>query len=161
MKDFINEANKTNSQKRDCTKDKKDVITMIEKLQKELLDLRDDHRSSKDRIRALELQVPQKAETKELAKVQEYLDLLPTKDEVVQLRSYLKNSIEKFTTDNKDFSSEFYQHMAIIRRYDEVLSDKASKHSIYETETRLNDLYKPKMKTLDERITINHKLITE
>lgn len=73
----------------------------------------------------------------------------------------MKNSIEKFTTENKDFSNEFYQHMAIIRRYDEVLSDKASKHSIYETETRLNDLYKPKMKTLDERITTNHKLITE
>ena len=57
MKDYINEVNKTNSQKRDCTKDKKDLITMIEKFQKELLDLRDDHRSSKDRIRTLELQI--------------------------------------------------------------------------------------------------------
>ena len=42
---------------------------MIEKFQKELLDLRDDHRSSKDRIRTLELQIQEKAETKALSKV--------------------------------------------------------------------------------------------
>ena len=42
---------------------------MIEKLQKELLDLRDDHRSSKDRIRSLELKIEEKAEKKALDKV--------------------------------------------------------------------------------------------
>ena len=80
------------------------MITMIEKLQKELLDLRDDHRSSKERIRTLELSNEEKAEKKALAKVQEYLDLLPTKDEVVQLRTYMKQSIEKFTAENRDFT---------------------------------------------------------
>ena len=74
--------------------------------------------------------IEHKAEKKELGKVQVYLDLLPTKDEVVQLRGHMKSSIEKFTIENRDFTSEFHAHLAIIRRYDEVLSDKASKHSV-------------------------------
>lgn len=130
MKDYVGEANRSNSQKRDCLKDKKETITMVEKLQKDLLELRDDHRWSKDRLRSLEQAIGLKAEKKALDKVQEYLDLLPTKDEVVQLRSYMKSSIEKFTSENKDFTGEFQAHLAIIRRYDEVLSDKASKHSV-------------------------------
>lgn len=71
--------------------------------------------------------------------MQGFLDLLPTKDEVVQLRTYMKSSIEKFTGENKDFTNEFNQHLAIIRRYDEVLTDKASKHSVYLSEIRVND----------------------
>ena len=123
--------------------------------------MRDDHRSSKERIRTLELSNEEKAEKKALAKVQEYLDLLPTKDEVVQLRTYMKQSIEKFTSENRDFTQEFHAHLAIIRRYDEVLSDKASKHSVYLSETRLNDAYKPMMKDLNDRIENNLKMLTE
>ena len=55
MKEFVAELNKNNSQKRDCLKDKKETHAMIEKTQKELLDLRDDHRNSKERIRSLEV----------------------------------------------------------------------------------------------------------
>jgi len=29
------------------------------------------------------------------------------------------------------FHESFENHMAIIRRYDEVISDKASKHAVY------------------------------
>ena len=58
--------------------------------------------------------------------------MLPTKDEVVQLRNYMKASIEKFSKENESFSSEFNSHLAIIRRYDEVISEKASKHALYQ-----------------------------
>ena len=54
MKEYVNEQNKTNSQKRDCVKDKKEVCTMIDKFQKDHLELRDDHRESKARLRTLE-----------------------------------------------------------------------------------------------------------
>ena len=73
----------------------------------------------------------------------------------------MKSSIEKFSTENKDFSAEFQAHLAIIRRYDEVISDKASKHSIYQAETRLNEQFKPMMKDFDERIANNLKLLNE
>ena len=51
--------------------------------------------------------------------------------------------------------------MEIIRRYDEVIAEKASKHSLYEAESRVNDSYKPVMKSMDERISTNLKLIHE
>ena len=56
---------------------------MIEKTQKELLDLRDDHRNSKERIRSLEILINEKVQKTELAKVKDHIDLLPTKEEVV------------------------------------------------------------------------------
>jgi len=90
VKKVFNELNESNSQKRDCLKDKKSVEKQFEKLQKELLDLRDDHRNSKDRIRNLETMIGEKVEKFELADVKQFLALLPTKEEVTTLRTYMK-----------------------------------------------------------------------
>lgn len=135
------------------------VDAMIEKTQKELLDLRDDHRNSKERIRSLEVLIGEKVQKTELAEVKDHIELLPTKEEVVSLRTYMRTSIDKFTNDNNSFARDFDSHLAIIRRYDEVLSEKASKHTVYQTETRMNDHFKPIMKDLDERILNNLELI--
>ena len=51
--------------------------------------------------------------------------------------------------------------MEIIRRYDEVLAEKASKHALYTAEGRLNDHYKPVIMDLDNRIENNLALIKE
>ena len=161
MKDYVGEENKQNSQKRDCAKDKREVEKMFEKLQKELLDLRDDHRNSKERIRILELAIEKKLEKTEHETIKEYIELLPTKEEVTTLRNYMKNNIESFSNDNSSFQKEFNAHLAIIRRYDEVLSEKASKHSVYQVETKVNDSYRPVIKELDERIRDNMKLIQD
>ena len=107
------------------------VDAMIEKTQKELLDLRDDHRNSKERIRSLEVLIGEKVQKTELAEVKDHIELLPTKEEVVSLRTYMRTSIDKFTNDNNSFARDFDSHLAIIRRYDEVLSEKASKHTVY------------------------------
>ena len=65
--------------------------------------------------------------------------MLPTKEEVTELRNYVRSNISKFNTDNQNFAQEFQIHKEIIRRYDEVLIDKASKHSVYEVEKKCND----------------------
>jgi hypothetical protein len=130
-------------------------------LQKELLDLRDDHRNSKERIRILELAIEKKLEKTDHETLKTHIDLLPTKEEVTTLRTYMKNNIESFTNDNSSFHKEFSAHLAIIRRYDEVLSEKASKHSVYQVETKVNDSYRPIIKELDERIRDNMKLIQD
>ena len=161
MKEYVGEVNKSNSQKRDCLKDKKELEKHIEKLQKELLDLRDDHRNSKERIRNLETLIGDKVNKVELDAVKEYQQLLPTKEEVTQLRNYMKSNIDKFAADNDSFQKDFSSHLAIIRRYDEVLAEKASKHSVYAAENRVNEFYKPVIKELDERISTNLKLIHE
>lgn len=51
--------------------------------------------------------------------------------------------------------------MEIIRRYDEVIAEKASKHSVYMSETRINEQYKPVIQDLDDRIENNLSLIKE
>ena len=44
----------------------------------------------------------------------------------------MRSNIDKFAESNENFSRDFDAHLAIIRRYDEVLSEKASKHSLYQ-----------------------------
>ena len=79
----------------------------------------------------------------------------------MELRTFMKNSVEKFKHDNDTFHEQFDSHLAIIRRYDEVLSEKASRHSLYAIETKLNDQYRPVIKDLDDRIDKNLHLIGE
>lgn len=102
-----------------------------------------------------------KVEKEELSEVKSHLELLPTKDEVVVLRTFMKESVDQFRGDNEMFHREFENHLAIIRRYDEVISEKASKHSIVQVEQRLNEACKPVFKDHDERISTNLQLIRE
>ena len=69
---------------------------------------------------------------REVEEVRQLLELLPTKEEVTHLRNHMKTSIETFSNNNDLHSREFSAHMAIIRRYDEVISEKASKMALYE-----------------------------
>ena len=105
LKAWVAEVNKENSKKRDCLKDKKELITMNEKVAKDLLEVRDDHRSSKDRLRSLELHVAEKAMKREVDELRQLLELLPTKEEVTTLRNHMKTSIETFSQSNDTFSS--------------------------------------------------------
>ena len=119
---------------RDCLKDRTELLEMIEKTQKEVADGRDAHRGSKERINKLEISMPNRVEKYQLAKVEEFMQLLPTREEVTTLRNHMRTNIDKFTEDNAAFKAEFGGHLQIIRRYDEVLSEKANKHSVSQVE---------------------------
>ena len=67
------------------------------------MDLRDDHRNSKERIRNLETMIGDKVNKEELEAVKEYQQVLPTKEEVNQLRTYMRSNIDKFAADNDAF----------------------------------------------------------
>ncbi len=71
IKDHVADVNRSNSQKRDCLKDKKETERHVEKMQKELMDLRDDHRNSKERIRSLEVLMNDKVHKIELKEVKD------------------------------------------------------------------------------------------
>jgi hypothetical protein len=47
-------------------------------------------------------------------------------EDVEELKNYVTENIENFGSDNREFHSDFTTHNEIIRRYDEVLSQKAS-----------------------------------
>ena len=49
----------------------------------------------------------------------------------------------------------------MIARYDEIIATKASKHSVYITETKINNQFRPVLKDLDDRIGVNLHLIKE
>lgn len=159
MKDYVKELNKSNSQKRDCVKDKREINAIFEKFQREFLDLRDDHRGSKDRIKISEISLTEKAAKSAVVLMQEHLEELPTKEEVIALRNYMRTNIDKFRDENAQFSVDFDSHLAIIARYDEILSEKASKHSLYLQEIKIDKHYKPVISLLDERVLANLKLI--
>lgn len=161
MKEFVSESIKSNSQKRDCAKDKREFQAAIEKLSKELLDLRDEHRNSKERIRILETVITNKVEKQDFSELKAHIELLPTKEEVLKLRQFMKESVDNFKGDNEMFHKEFANHLAIIRRYDEVISEKASKHSIFQLEAKVNEMYRPMLKEHDDRIKTNRQLIKE
>lgn len=78
---------------------------IFEKFQKEYLDLRDDHRGSKDKIRIQEITIGEKAAKDEVDNMKKHLDLLPTKEEVIQLRTYMRTNIDKFKDESEQFKS--------------------------------------------------------
>lgn len=67
------------------------------------------------------------------------------------MKKLVESSINQFTEDNAYFKSEFETHLGIIRRFDEVLTTKASKISLYELESKIKRELEPdiaKMYTL-------------
>ena len=59
------------------------------------------------------------------------------------------------------FKTEFLQHLEIIRRYDEVLMQKSSKHDIRELSKELNDKYKTQCEELLKMINKNSVSISK
>ena len=87
-------------------------------------------------------------------KVTELVKLLPSKEEIVELRNHVSGNIARFKKDNQTFQSDFTHHLEIIRRYDEVLMQKASKHDTRE----LDKMFKEKMKEqCDELLNLINK----
>lgn len=55
---------------------------------------------------------------------------LPKFQDVEELKSYIVDNVENFSTDNTMFHRDFQLQKEIIRRYDEVLSAKANKLTV-------------------------------
>ena len=96
MQDYVHEVNKTNSQKRDCAKDVKEMMSLFEKIKKDFLNLRDDHANSKERIGISETLIDMKAQDKEFKEVKGHLELLPTKDQILEMKDYMNTNIDEF-----------------------------------------------------------------
>ena len=143
VKEHILEVNKVNSSKSDCAKDKKDLLDIIDKLQHENQSLREDHRVSKERIRKLEVKIDTKANQIDLTEVKQHIKILPTTQELNQMRVEMRATLDQYKRERDEFNTEFNTHKDIIRRYDEILTDKASKHTLYELETKLKQKFKP------------------
>ena len=85
----------------------------------------------------------------------ELVNVLPGKEEVTELREHVGTSIAKFSKDNNTFQADFEKHLEIIRRYDEVLSNKASKHSVIELDKNMSEKYNQQIDDLLRLINEN------
>ena len=81
--------------------------------------------------------------------------------EVASLRNHVYSSLDKYGLQSAEQASKFNEHLEIIRRYDEVISDKASKQALFLAETRLSEQFKSEVIVLDTRIKNNLQLIEE
>ena len=92
----------------------------------------------------------EKAEKTALHEVEESLKLLPSRDEVIEMRTNVRENIARFQKDNKEFKDQFDTHLSIIARYDEVIADKASKHGVYEQANKITNKFTPLVDKLFE-----------
>ena len=99
--------------------------------------------------------------------LKELLLELPRVDEVSQLRSYVMNNIERFHLDNKTFHEDFKTQNEIIRRYDEVLSQKVSGITLEQETMKLYDDFDERFKDmkllhekLGEELQVSHRKLT-
>ena len=60
------------------------------------------------------------------------MDQLPTIPEIREWKKSLQDDIDNFTADNNKFKRDFERQNEIIRSYDEVLCDRASRHEMKE-----------------------------
>jgi hypothetical protein len=68
---------------------------------------------------------------------------LPSRKEITDLKELVYTNLAQFGRDNTYFKGEFEVHLGIIRRYDEVITQKASKTALYETELKLKKELQP------------------
>ena len=148
-KRWFNRINEANSKKSNCLKDKKEIEDCYAKLTSMHTALADEHAESRKRLIELETKIILKVDKVTLDRLQTFIDVLPTQEEINHLKGYLRDNINFFSVQNKDFNSKFEEHLAIIRRYDEVISEKANKHALTEMELRVNDNFKPIMQMHD------------
>ena len=93
LKTWVTELNKMNSQRGNCAKDKADLLAEIERVRLDLQGTRDELRTQGRAVRSLQEAVAGKIEREEMDRVVELVKLLPSKEEVTELRSHVAGSI--------------------------------------------------------------------
>ena len=102
-----------------------------------------------------------KARQIDLNEVKDTLKQLPTLDQIKLLQSSMRTTLDSHKKERDEFASEFSNHVDIIGRYDEILSQKASKHSVYDVENKMKQYLKPVTKELKGETERNLSLIQE
>ena len=142
-KAFVTALNENNSLKRDCFKDKNDLTKMIEGCEEESRKLADLIRKQAKNIANVEAILDKKIDREDMESFKKIIATLPTQIQISNLNELITSSIAEFGRDNHRFKQEFEVHLGIIRRYDEVLTTKASKSAIYEIEQRIKRELEP------------------
>lgn len=85
------------------------------------------HKKLEKRVDENEELLHTKCDSAEMEDTKDLVLKLPRYEDFDKFRTYVVDSIENFASDNSAFRSDFNTQNEIIRRYDEVLTDKVSK----------------------------------
>ena len=70
----------------------------------------------------------------DLKNIELLVEALPTVPDIMEWKKKLNDDNAEFQKDNDWFKAEFVKQNEMIARYDEVLNDRASKHTVREIE---------------------------
>ena len=91
--------------------------------------------SIRNRLTTTEIDLALKVEKKEFEAIASRVKDLPTQEEFYSFQTRIENILKKFKESNNLQKAQNEDQIAIITRYDEVISDKVSKHSLQEIQT--------------------------
>ena len=78
---------------------------------------------------------------------------MPTSSECNSMIERFDSTIGTFAQDNYEFKTGYAKHNEMIRRYDEVITQKANKHTLAEEINKVNQDFQPKMHDLETNHT--------
>lgn len=82
------------------------------------------------KLEKLAIKIDLKAEKHDLSRVEMQVVQLPNVEIFNEHKRYIHDNIDQFKTDNALFKHEFKMQCEMIRRYDEVISQKSSKMAL-------------------------------
>ena len=141
-----------NSKKIQCEKDKHELlskITAINEKIKQLFSLISNQANDHKKLKSI---VDDKVEKSEMKSFAQLITTLPTQPQVEAMQEQLNIMCDGFSKDNAKFKQDFENHMAIIRRYDEVLTTKASKISLFQLQEKIKRELEPELTLLKNGI---------
>ena len=83
--------------------------------------------------------IEERVKVTEMGEIEALLKALPTVPDIESWKQKLKDDNIEFLKDVDQFKHDFNQQNEIIRRFDEVLNDKVSKHTVKENDKMLRD----------------------
>lgn len=118
------------SQISDCALDKKELQYNMDKFIKDFSEAKKFFDKTESEFNALRHLLTTKATVKQVAEIRGEMDVLATKENYKDMRA----TMQEFEECINKFRDESIIHAQIIRRYDEVISEKASKFNLLELE---------------------------
>ena len=112
---------------RDCARDKQELQKQIDKQQSEFEKLKKQMKKIEGKLQETTALLETKVDQEELEDIKDLVLQLPKVEDVEDLKAYIVENIENFSSDNKAFHKDFKTQNEIIRRYDEVIAQKVAK----------------------------------
>lgn len=130
VKKALEKTQKVASHKRDCARDKEVMQKQVELVQKDIEKLKKNIKKIEKKMDEDREVLLTKCNNADFLKLKKLLHDLPKQEEVDEQREHVNATIKKFNAENKSFKNEMLRQSKILRRFDEVISEKTNKVSL-------------------------------